>query len=388
MENPASKEEYNQEDLVLYNTIHPLHNLLDDRDSNNSLNLSEEKEENLNGRWNHEEHIRFIKGCLLFGNNWKKVKKYVKTRSSAQIRSHAQKYLIKLNKKYNSFDFGKNSNSKDNVIDNELIENFVKNLNYSKVDMDKVEKMILYIFKNSNGNYFSLTERVYDGIESMNFKDNSFSDKEIYNSKNKEKIFKICKIPKNKKYINQNESNQLNSLLGKKRYENKIDYTQMYKNTNGINNFGIEPMKMIQIENFINYCLDSNDPMDLTKLFLFFDTNFILNPLSYIDPNFIFPQQQNIERDIYNSMKTLFNESYNQSTDLSGKSNSDNSTIDYEKQKQINLNYQQNIINPNLEQLYPNILNGLFNNYNNFNFFQNPIQVNQFYGDNRFNYNG
>ena len=382
MENPASKEEYNQEDLVLYNTIHPLHNLLDDRDSNNSLNLSEEKEENLNGRWNHEEHIRFIKGCLLFGNNWKKVKKYVKTRSSAQIRSHAQKYLIKLNKKYNSFDFGKNSNSKDNVIDNELIENFVKNLNYSKVDMDKVEKMILYIFKNSNGNYFSLTERVYDGIESMNFKDNSFSDKEIYNSKNKEKIFKICKIPKNKKYINQNESNQMNSLLGKKRYENKIDYTQMYKNTNGINNFGIEPMKMIQIENFINYCLDSNDPI------LFFDTNFILNPLSYIAPNFIFPQQQNIERDIYNSMKTLFNESYNQSTDLSGKSNSDNSTIDNEKQKQINLNYQQNIINPNLEQLYPNILNGLFNNYNNFNFFQNPIQVNQFYGDNRFNYNG
>jgi hypothetical protein len=317
-----------------------------------------------------------------------KSEKYVKTRSSAQIRSHAQKYLIKLNKKYNSFDFGKNSNSKDNVIDNELIENFVKNLNYSKVDMDKVEKMILYIFKNSNGNYFSLTERVYDGIESMNFKDNSFSDKEIYNSKNKEKIFKICKIPKNKKYINQNESNQMNSLLGKKRYENKIDYTQMYKNTNGINNFGIEPMKMIQIENFINYCLDSNDPMDLTKLFLFFDTNFILNPLSYIAPNFIFPQQQNIERDIYNSMKTLFNESYNQSTDLSGKSNSDNSTIDYEKQKQINLNYQQNIINPNLEQLYPNILNGLFNNYNNFNFFQNPIQVNQFYGDNRFNYNG
>jgi hypothetical protein len=78
MENPASKEEYNQEDLVLYNTIHPLHNLLDDRDSNNSLNLSEEKEENLNGRWNHEEHIRFIKGCLLFGNNWKKVKNMLK----------------------------------------------------------------------------------------------------------------------------------------------------------------------------------------------------------------------------------------------------------------------------------------------------------------------
>lgn len=26
-----------------------------------------------NGRWRNEEHIRFIKGCLLFANNWKKV---------------------------------------------------------------------------------------------------------------------------------------------------------------------------------------------------------------------------------------------------------------------------------------------------------------------------
>lgn len=52
------------------------------------------------GRWLTQEHIRFVKGCLLYGNNWKKVKDCVKTRSSAQIRSHAQKYLIKLCKKY------------------------------------------------------------------------------------------------------------------------------------------------------------------------------------------------------------------------------------------------------------------------------------------------
>lgn len=68
----------------------------------------EEKNEPINvdminirqGRWLTQEHIRFVKGCLLYGNNWKKVKECVKTRSSAQIRSHAQKYLIKLCKKY------------------------------------------------------------------------------------------------------------------------------------------------------------------------------------------------------------------------------------------------------------------------------------------------
>ena len=397
MENPSTKEEYNQEDLVLYNTILPIHNVIDDKDSNNSLNFGDEKEENLNGRWNQEEHIRFIKGCLLYGNNWKKVKKYVKTRSSAQIRSHAQKYLIKLNKKYNNYDFGKNQlNNNDNSLDNELIENFINNFNYSNVDIDKVEKMILYIFKNSNGNSISLSERGYNGIDidEITFKDYSFSDKETKNKK-KEKIFKICKIPKEqKKEYDLIEKNQNSSFLSKKRYPNKIDYSQMYNNSNGINNFGIEPNKMIQIEKFVNICLDSNDPIDLTKLLLFFDpNNYIINPINYFDPNILYSQQQNRERDMYNSMKAYLNESYNnQNTDISGKTTSTNS-VDNEKQKQ--LNYQQTIameiakINPNLEHLYPNTLNGLFNNYSNFNGFQTTLPINQFLVNNRFqNFNG
>ena len=52
-----------------------------------------------NGRWGKSEHIRFLGGCLQYGNNWKKVETYVRTRTSTQIRSHAQKYLKKLEKK-------------------------------------------------------------------------------------------------------------------------------------------------------------------------------------------------------------------------------------------------------------------------------------------------
>jgi SHAQKYF class myb-like DNA-binding protein len=392
MENPT-KDEFPEEDLVLYNTIHPIHlNCFDDKDSNNSIN-SDEKEENLNGRWNQEEHIRFIKGCLLYGNNWKKVKKYVKTRSSAQIRSHAQKYLIKLNKKYHAYDFGKNKFGNNNL-DNEVIESIVNDFN--NVDMDNVEKMILYIFKNSNGNSVSLSERGYNGIDidGINFKDYSYSEGKEIKNKKQEKIFKICKIPKEqKKEYDLIEKNQ-NSFLSKKRYLNKIDYSQMYNNSNGINNFGIEPNKMIQIEKFVNICLDSNDPIDLTKLLLFFDpNNYIINPINYFDPNILYSQQQNRERDMYNSMKAYLNESYNnQNTDISGKTTSTNS-VDNEKQKQ--LNYQQTIameiakINPNLEHLYPNTLNGLFNNYSNFNGFQTTLPINQFLVNNRFqNFNG
>jgi hypothetical protein len=229
----------------------------------------------------------------------------------------------------------------------------------------------------------------------MNIKDYSYSEVKEIKNKKQEKIFKICKIPKEqKKEYDLIEKNQNSSFLSKKRYPNKIDYSQMYNKSNGINNFGIEPNKMIQIEKFINICLDSNDPIDLTKLLLFFDpNNYIINPINYFDPNLLYTQQQNRERDMYNSMKAYLNESYNnQSTDISGKTTSSNS-VDNEKQKQMN--YQQTIameiakINPNIEHLYPNTLNGLFNNYPNFNGFPTTLPINQFLIDNRFhNFNG
>jgi len=50
------------------------------------------------GRWEKEEHERFVEAILKFGNEWKKVQKYVKTRSSTQARSHAQKFFFKIKK--------------------------------------------------------------------------------------------------------------------------------------------------------------------------------------------------------------------------------------------------------------------------------------------------
>ena len=137
------------------------------------------------GRWTTEEHIRFLKGCLLYSNNWKKVESYVKSRSSTQIRSHAQKYLIKLHKKYkicddinfDSKDESENSlnninnndssnvNIKNNNNDNnnnntnnnnncnnieENINEILKSLDDSKCDMENVEKCLLKIFKINN----------------------------------------------------------------------------------------------------------------------------------------------------------------------------------------------------------------------------------------------
>jgi SHAQKYF class myb-like DNA-binding protein len=54
------------------------------------------------GRWTPEEHERFVKALSLYGKDWKQVEKYVGTRTVLQVRSHAQKYLLKIKKKYSN----------------------------------------------------------------------------------------------------------------------------------------------------------------------------------------------------------------------------------------------------------------------------------------------
>jgi SHAQKYF class myb-like DNA-binding protein len=59
------------------------------------------KNDNFNqGRWLPEEHSKFIEAMYLYGNEWKRVQKYIGTRSSTQARSHAQKFFIRLKKKF------------------------------------------------------------------------------------------------------------------------------------------------------------------------------------------------------------------------------------------------------------------------------------------------
>jgi SHAQKYF class myb-like DNA-binding protein len=39
------------------------------------------------------EHVRFLEAIKIHGKNWKKIEDYVKTRTSTQARSHAQKFF-------------------------------------------------------------------------------------------------------------------------------------------------------------------------------------------------------------------------------------------------------------------------------------------------------
>ena len=96
-----------------------------------------QKESHFNtGRWQKEEHQRFVEAILKFGNEWKKVQKYVKTRSSTQARSHAQKFFYKI-KKNNVLDIDIDINKNSiktlyefaNKLDEEKYVSTIKTLN-------------------------------------------------------------------------------------------------------------------------------------------------------------------------------------------------------------------------------------------------------------------
>lgn len=70
----------------------------------NSMSLSEEESTHhihqipSLGRWTEEEHALFLEGLKRYGKVWKKIAEMMQTRTVVQVRTHAQKYFLKLKK--------------------------------------------------------------------------------------------------------------------------------------------------------------------------------------------------------------------------------------------------------------------------------------------------
>ena len=70
----------------------------------------------ISGRWKLKEHIQFLEGLDKYGTDWKKICPLIKTRTANQIRSHAQKFYLKL------------KHAKDNQLGIDFTSNDIKNI--------------------------------------------------------------------------------------------------------------------------------------------------------------------------------------------------------------------------------------------------------------------
>ena len=99
------------------------------------------------GRWTEEEHQKFIDGILQYGNEWKKVQQVIRTRSSTQARSHAQKFFLKIKKIIQNNNV--NYNDKEKIVEI-IANNIYTNINKKRNSLTKAqkEKLLNVIFSN------------------------------------------------------------------------------------------------------------------------------------------------------------------------------------------------------------------------------------------------
>ena len=168
------------------------------------------------GRWSNKEHIKFIEAIVDYGKNWKNVQKYVGTRSSAQARSHAQKFLLKLKMIKNSelnLDFTINNiKNLSDIIDetkrkknnNEDERNYIINTLISLSETISIENNSTH--KNSKNPKYSKNKKI---LIDEDKKDNRFLIKSnIKNYKKDLKEIKILEIEEEK-----NENKEINKKI-------------------------------------------------------------------------------------------------------------------------------------------------------------------------------
>ena len=180
---------------------------------NNSLNKETNSENNINGnkfqtgRWSEKEHQKFIEGILRYGNEWKNVQNIIKTRSSTQARSHAQKFFLRLRKTIPQESF----NNHDKIF-KYIIGSCDKNENNIKLSQEQKDKLMSVIKSNlrteENINNISINKSDKDILKNGSGLDELNEDEEEdnlgYNKQPESEIFGLqkkmsCDLEINKK---------------------------------------------------------------------------------------------------------------------------------------------------------------------------------------------
>lgn len=204
------------------------------------------------GRWTEEENLRFLEGIYNYGNDWKEVKAYVGTRSSNQVRSHAQKFIIKI------------KTFKDDSLGIDFTDKIIKNL----VDIVYVIKEAKEKSKNDN-----IIVQLCQKLSEKNFKNGGTPDNlEINNTDKKLIINKENRIEKNlnEKKVNNfdkqnNDKNEPEIIIDNSIINDeiiKIEKKEKEKDDNDNKN----KKEILECNQYYSYNNENNENIDTNKM--------------------------------------------------------------------------------------------------------------------------
>ena len=201
--------------------------------------LSLSKKKNIKeGRWTKEENKKFIEAFIENGKKWKIIQKYVESRTCAQTRSHAQKFLLKL-KSISNEEFNFKNDSIKNL--NDILEEIKKKKGIKNLDDNDDKKYLIDILLN-------LSERCCENNSTGNNNKNNINDissnddnKSINNNnKNIDEEIKENNV-NNKDEENLNINN--NTKNDKKENNEEINNNNIKKNEYWENNYSYEQIE-------------------------------------------------------------------------------------------------------------------------------------------------
>lgn len=251
------------------------------------------------GRWDLNEHISFLQGIDKFNANMKKVVSLIPTRTSIQIRTHANKFLKKI-KKYKDDKLGIDLTS--NTINNfKDVVNHIKSVNNEY----GIFNILLYISgkyynnkktKKINENEFKENinvNNIFFETSNINYINNSSDD--IYNN-----IFLLGKKSQLNKEVNNNKSVEDNT-------SNNPIVDDIGQDKNFVNNMNC--INSLALNYLNNSCLNSIKHNYLFGCYLNYLNNFYISSLqidllfnSFLNYNYAFPEGINILCDRFHNI--------------------------------------------------------------------------------------
>ena len=246
------------------------------------------------GRWSKEEQEKFLEGITLYGTNWKKIKALVKTRTSIQICSHAQKFFSRMKAcKDEKLGLDFTLNSVCSIAD---MINQIKSINNNYNIIEVLNHLKAKINNKSNLNYENINKIKYIN-ENFNYNDSTKLSTDINYDKTSNNLLKI-----------NNQNYNLSNILNKEK-----DLENIYKAS--LLNYYSNPY----IDLLINNYLKSNPNINNLLLSLLKEQNNIINTINIINSlnnnkninqiNMLKNQinNNNLESNIFNNNLLLFN---------------------------------------------------------------------------------